>query len=81
MIFITENRNSKIAKMVSNDFPNVVIIETIDDDIYSKLDVEDNIYIDSNIISDKLESIKLYLEINPKVYKTIEETPKGYSFK
>ena len=49
--------------------------------IYSKLDVEDNIYIDSNIIFDKLESIKLYLEINPKVYKTIEETPKGHSFK
>ena len=79
MIFITNDKNSKFAKMVFNDFPNVVILETTDDDIYSKLDVKDSVYIDSNSNSEEIEYIILALEVIPKDYKIIKGTPTGYN--
>ena len=64
--------------MISNDFPNVVIVET-KDDICSKLDVKDNVYLDSNIHSEEMESIKLLLEVKLKDYKIIKRMPTGYN--
>lgn len=80
MILITDDRNSKFAKKVYNDFPSVTIVETSNKNICSILSQKDNVYIDKNSKSEKLNSIKLFLEVNVIEYKTIIETPTGYEY-
>lgn len=80
MILITDDRNSKFAKKVYNDFPKVTIVETSNKNICSILSQKDNVYIDKNSKSEKLNSIKLFLEVNVIEYKTIIETPTGYEY-
>ncbi len=83
MILITDDRNSKFAKKVSNDFPNVTIVETSNKNIWSMLenkDKKDNVYFDPNTKTEMSDSIRLFLEMNPIEYKIIIDTPTGYKF-